>query len=135
DACTSPVPAPPARRMQAPDVLSPPLAKMLGNEALDFMHQPGTRNSHRPIRFNKPSQVVQVQIVRPVIEEGIDAHDSVEELRGERQRSGVCMDRKHAVLDAGITDALDVLRRAEPEVGCPNLDTELAAQKNRRRTQ
>src|SRR3989442_9019173 len=43
------------------------------------------------------------------------------------------MDRKHAVLDAGIPDSLDVLRDAEPQVGCPNLHAKFAVQKDRRR--
>ena len=133
DACPFPVPAPPSRRMQAPEILGPPLAKMIGNRTFDFLHQSGPGNSHRAARLHKLSEVVQVQVVRPVVREGIDAHDGVEELRGERQRPGIGMDRKHAVLDAGIPDALDVLRGAEPQVGCPNLHAEFAPQKDRRR--
>ena len=60
------------------------------------------------------------------------AHDGVEELRGERQRPGVGVDREDAVLDAGVPDALEVLGGAEPQVGGPDLHAELAAQEDRR---
>ena len=118
--------------MQAPEILGPPLAKMVGKRTFDFPHQPGTRNSHLAARLHEPSEVVQVQVVRPVVEEGVNAHDGVEEVRGERQRPGVRMDREHAVLDAGIPDALEVLRGAEPQVGGPDLHAEFAAQEDRR---
>src|SRR5207244_4428278 len=52
DACPFPVPAPPIRRMQAPEILGPPLTKMLGRRPLDFSHQPGTRYSHRSARLH-----------------------------------------------------------------------------------
>jgi hypothetical protein len=53
----------------------------------------------------------------------IDAYDGVEEVRGERQRAGVGVDRENAVRDAGIADALAV-------VGDPNLHAEFAAQED-----
>jgi hypothetical protein len=37
--CTLPVSAPPIRRMQTPQILCPPLAKMLGHLPLNFSHQ------------------------------------------------------------------------------------------------
>ena len=55
DACSLPVLAPPIRRMQAPEILGPPVAKMLGRSSLDFFHQPGTSNSHLAARLHKPS--------------------------------------------------------------------------------
>ena len=126
------------RRHQAAEcrhqqILGPPLAKMLGNRAVDLPHQPGPGDSDRAARLHEPGEVVQVQVVRAVVEERVDAHDGVEELRGERQRPGVGVDREHAVLDAGIPDALEVLRGAEPQVGGPDLHAELAAQEDRRR--
>ena len=133
DACPFPVPAPPIRRMQAPEILGPPLTKMLGRRPLDFSHQPGTSYSHQAARLHKPREVVQVQIIRPEGRETIDAHDGVKELSGERQRPGVRMDRKHAVFEAGIPDSLEVLPGAEPEVRCPNLRAEFSSQEDRRR--
>ena len=59
-------------------------------------------------------------------------HDGVEELRGERQRPGVGVDRKDAVLDPGIPDALKFLRGAEPQVGGPDLHAELAPKEDGR---
>ena len=56
-------------------------------------------------------------VVRPVVAEIADAHDGIEEVLGERQRPGVRVDGKHAVLGAGIADALEVLRGALPQVG------------------
>src|SRR5439155_6452565 len=106
---------------------------MLGRSPLDFSHQPSTGNSHWAARLHKPCEVVQVQIIRPVVRKAIDAHDSVEELSGERQRPGVRMNRKHAVFDPGIPNTLHVLRGAEPEVRCPNLSAEFSPQEHRRR--
>src|SRR5262245_11938476 len=42
------------------------------------------------------------------------------------------MDWKHSVLDAGIADALEVLRGAEPQIGGPDLGAKLSAQEDRR---
>ena len=67
DARPFPVPPPPGRRMQAPEILGPPLAKMLGNGTVDFLHQPGPGNSDLAARLHKPGEVVQVQVVRPVV--------------------------------------------------------------------
>ena len=71
-------------------------------------------------------------VVRPEVVEAADAHDGIEEVLGERQRPGVRVNGKHAVLDAGVPDALQVLRGALPQVGGPNLNAELAAQEDRR---
>src|SRR4051812_13606409 len=100
--------------MQAPQIRSPPLAKMLGYGPINFPHHPSTRNSHLAARPHKSSQVVQVQVVGSVVNVRIDRHDGVEEIHSERQRTGVCMDRKDAILYAGIPDSLDILRGAEP---------------------
>jgi hypothetical protein len=58
DAGPFPVPAPPSRRMQAPEILGPPLVQMLGNGTFDFPHQSGTSNSHRASWLHKPREVV-----------------------------------------------------------------------------
>ena len=104
-----------------------------GTGVVDLLHEPGAGDAHRAARFHEPGEVVQVQVVRAVVEERVDRHDGVEELRGERQRAGIGVDREDAVLDAGVPDALQVLRGAEPQVGGPDLHAELAAQEDRRR--
>jgi hypothetical protein len=48
----------------------------------------------------------------------------------EEERPGIGMERKHALFDAGIPDALNVLGGADPEVDCPNLRAEFAVQKD-----
>jgi hypothetical protein len=60
-----PVPAPPIRRMQAPEILGPPFAKMLGRGSLDFPGEPGTSNSHPAARLHKSRDIIQVQIIGP----------------------------------------------------------------------
>src|ERR1700682_2174769 len=100
--------------MQAPEIVGPPLAKMPGNWTFDFPHQPSTRNSHLSSWLHKSSEVIQIQVVRPVVWEGINAHDRVEEFDGEWQRPGIGVNREHPILDAGIPDSLGVFRRAEP---------------------
>ena len=49
----------------------------------------------------------------------------------ERQRPRVGVDGGHAIVDAGVADPLLVLGRAEPQVGGPHLDAELAGQEDR----
>ena len=55
------------------------------------------------------ANVAEIAAMISLVTEGINAHDGVEELRGERKRPGIRMDRKNTVLDAGIADSLDVL--------------------------
>src|SRR5216684_4083875 len=100
--------------MKTREFRCPPPAKMFGKGTFDFLNQPSARNSYLAAWLDKPCQVVQVEIVRPVVAEGINAHDGVEELRCERQRPGIGVDRENAVLHAGIPDSLDVFRDAEP---------------------
>ena len=57
-------------------------------------------------RLHELGEVVEVQVVRPEVREGVDADDGVEEAGGERQRPGVGVEREHAVLDPGVPDAL-----------------------------
>jgi isovaleryl-CoA dehydrogenase len=83
DAGAFPVPSPPCCRMEAPEVLGPPRAQMIGNRAFDFLNQSGPGNRHRAARLHEFGEVVQVQVVRPEVGERINAHDSVEEVRGE----------------------------------------------------
>src|SRR5439155_12411382 len=109
DAGPAPVPPPPVRRVEAPRlILNPPLAKVRGNRAVHLAHQSGAGDPDRAARLDEPGEVAQVQVVRAVIDEGIDGDDGVEEFRGERQRPRVGVDGKDPVLDAGIPDALEV---------------------------
>jgi hypothetical protein len=55
DARSFPVPAPPIRRLKAPEILGPPSAKMLGRGSLDFSGEPGTSNSHPAARLHNPA--------------------------------------------------------------------------------
>src|SRR5271163_4947075 len=107
--------------MQAPEILCPPLAKMLGKWCLDFLHQPSTCNPRLATRLHKLREMVQIEIISSEVRERVDAQDSIEELSGERHRPRVRMDRKHAVFNARITNAPQVLRSAEPEICRPNL--------------
>jgi hypothetical protein len=54
DSRSFPVLALPIRRMQTPEILSPPLAKMLRRRPLDFSHQPGACNPNLAARYDKP---------------------------------------------------------------------------------
>jgi hypothetical protein len=56
---------------------------------------PGLTNRARSFRY---------RVVRAVVEKRVDRHDRVEELRGERQRPRVAVDREDAVLDARVPD-------------------------------
>ncbi len=100
--------------MQTPEILGPPAAKLFRKRTFDFLNQTSTRNPYLAAWLDKPCEVVQVEIVRPVVVEGIDTHDGVEKLRAKRQLSGIGVDWEHAILDAGIPDSLQVLRNVEP---------------------
>jgi hypothetical protein len=62
-------------------------AKLFRKGTFDFLNQTSTHNPYLPAWLDKPCEVVQVEIVRPVVVEGIDTHDDVEKLRAERQLS------------------------------------------------
>jgi hypothetical protein len=115
--------------MQAPEVMGPPVAEMIGRGTLYFPDQPGTRNSHRAARLHKPSQVVQVQVVASEVTDGVYADNGVEKVRSKRERSCIGSQRKHPILEARIPDALEVLRSAKPKVCSPNLHSKFPPQK------
>src|SRR4051794_29373430 len=106
--------------MQTPQTRLPPFPQMLGNGTLDFLHQSCSGDSDYATPFHESSEVAQVEIIRAVIHKGINAHDRVEELRREGQRARVRAHREHALFDTGISNSLEVLRVAEPQVGGPN---------------
>ena len=110
DPCSFPVSPPPRRRMKTPEILGPPPGKMFGNGTLDFPDQSRACNPYLSPRLDKSSEIVQVEVVRPVVAERIDRHDGVEELRRERQRPRIGLDRVHTILHAGIPNPLVVLR-------------------------
>jgi len=80
-----PVPAPPGRRMQAPEILRPPFAKMFRHLPFNFARQPRPCNPQYPSRLHKPSEIVEVKVIRPVVREGIYRYDGIEKLCGKRQ--------------------------------------------------
>lgn len=104
---------------------------MFGKRTFDFLNQPSARNPYLAAWLDKPREVVQTEIVRSVVAEGINTHDGVEELRAERQLSGIGVDWEHSILYTGIPDSLQVLRDVEPEVGGPNLNPKFPAQEDR----
>src|SRR5258707_12598520 len=100
--------------MKTREFRGPPPAKMFGKGTFDFLNQPSARNSNLAAWLDKPCEVVQVEIVRHVVAEGINTHDGVEELRCERQRPGIGVESEHPVLQAGIRDSWDVRADGEP---------------------
>ena len=120
--------SPPRSRVQCPEVLGPEGSKVIRNSPVEFAGQSGSRDSDGAANLHELREVVEIQIVRPEVGEGINTDNGVEEARGEGERSSIRVERKHAVLDAGITDSLRVLRRMEPEVRGPNLHGKLSPQ-------
>ena len=111
----------------------PPRPKVLRHRSLDLLDDAGAGDADRPAGLHEMREVVQIQIVGAVVRERVDRDDGVEELGRKRQRPRIRVNRKHAVVDTGIADPLDVLRGAEPQVGGPHLHAELAPQEDRRR--
>jgi hypothetical protein len=103
---------------------APPVAKVRGNRVVHLVDQPRPGDRDRTARLDEPGEVIEVQVVRTVIEEGIDGNDGVEEVRSERQHPRVGVDWEDPVRNAGIPDALEVLRGVEPQVGGPDLHAE-----------
>ncbi len=110
DACSFPMFLPPGCRMQAAHARFPPSSKMIRNGPLDFSYQPGSRDPHRATGFHKSGEIVQIQVVRPVVDERVDADDRIEEVRGERQRPCVRPDREDAILDPGVPNPPEIVR-------------------------
>ena len=71
-------------------------------------------------------EIVQIEIVRPEVIEGIDTDDHVEELPGEGQQASVGVNGEYQVAHAGIFHADEILVGAGPEVDRPDFDPELA---------
>ena len=105
---------------------------MFGQLSVEFPDQSRPCDPNRAALLHKTSQVIQVQVVGPVIEKRVDADYRVEKPVAVRQRSGVGMDRKDPVRHAGVTHALEILRGAEPQVRGPHLHAKFAAQEDRR---
>src|SRR5262245_7041246 len=118
--------------MQTPQIMRPPVLKVFWHFTIDFLHQPCARNSDQTLRLYKTGEVIQVEIICPIVDEGIDADDRVEEIRGERQFPRIRVDWIDAVLDACVADSLEVLRGAEPKISRPNLHAVFPVQEDRR---
>src|ERR1700680_1759180 len=103
---------------------------MLGNGAIDLLHQPSTGTSHLAPWLHKPGQVVQVQIVGSVVDEGIDRNNGVKEVNCEWQGPRIGVNWEHAIIDPGISDSQSVFRDVKPQVRCPNLYTKFATQED-----
>src|ERR1041385_3970685 len=102
---------------------------MFRRRTVELLHQAGAGNSDRRVRLHEVREIVEVEVVRPEIRERVDAGNRIEEFRREGERVGIGMQWKHAVLDAGVAKALNVLRGAYPQIDGPNLHAEFAAQK------
>ncbi len=94
---------------------------MLGNGAIDLLQKPGTGDSNLALWLYKPGQVIQVKIVCPVVDDGINTNNGVKEINPEWQGPRIGVNREHSIPDPGIPDSLSVLGDVTPEVGCPNL--------------
>jgi hypothetical protein len=132
DARPLPLSPQPRRRVEGPQILGPPRSQMFGNSPFDLSNQSGPGDADGCAWLYELSEVIQVQVIRPVVVKGVDAHDGVEEAGGKRQRPGIGVDREHAVLYPGILDALNVLCGANPQVGRPHLHAEFTSQENGR---
>src|SRR4029077_18363383 len=119
DSRTLPMPAPPGRRMQAPEIAGPPVAEVLGNGAIDFLQQTGPGNAHLASQLHKPRKIVQVQVVCPVIAERINTYNGVKVVHTEGQRASICVDREDTIRNSGVLDSTGILPDAEPQVGGP----------------
>ena len=78
-----PVAAPPGCRVHAPEMVRPPILKMFRNNAVDLLHEASPGDADSSARLHESGEVVEVQIVGPVVLEGIKRQDDVEEFVAE----------------------------------------------------
>ena len=79
---------------------------MLGHRISYFLHQSGTRDSYLATRLDKPGERRQVQIIRTIIHERVNANDRVKKFGGERQGAGIRMNGKNVLFYPSILNAL-----------------------------
>src|SRR5262245_9745399 len=106
---------------------------MIRNRPFDFLNESDAGNADRAFRLHEVCEIVRIKVVRAEVRKRIDTNDCIEKVGGEGQRVRVGVKRKYTVVNTCVLDALNVLRSAEPEIRCPDLDTELSPEKNRRR--
>ena len=80
-----PVPAPPFGRMEAPRVVGPPVAVVLGKASFDFLHETGAKDCDLSSHLHKAREIAQVQVISTVVGEGINADCGVKEFRAKRE--------------------------------------------------
>src|SRR5262245_28331229 len=120
--------------MQTRHIVSPPFSQMFWNLTVDLLHKSDPGNSNMAARLNEARKIVEIQIIRAVIEKRIDCNDRIEELIGKRQGPCIRVEREDAIIDAGIANSLMPLRNAEPEIDGPHLDAKFTAQEDRRQS-
>src|SRR4051812_43889703 len=76
----APVLAPPLCRMEAPQIACPPLTKMWRNGSPDLPHQTCSGYSYLTSRLYKPGKVVQIEIVGPKVNEGVNTDHGIKKL-------------------------------------------------------
>src|SRR5262245_63384007 len=108
--------------MECPEVLGPPRLQILREGTIDFLHESSAGDSDRTARLHEMREVVEVEVVRSKIREGVDAHDGVEEVRGKRERPGIGMQWENTFLHACVLNSLHIIRGGNPQIGSPNLD-------------
>src|SRR6202000_2183779 len=126
-----PMPPPPRRRVEAPQLRRPPRAEVLRNVA-ELVDQPRAGDADEAAGLHESRERGQKEIVGAVVDERVDRDDRVEKLGREGERAGVEAERKDAAAGARGFDALPVLRWVEPQIGGPNAHAEFAMQEDRR---
>lgn len=99
---------------------------MFGNRIAHLLREADLGNADLPAGLHQPREVTEIMVIGAVIDERIDGDDGVEKLDSERQRPRIGLDRKHAISNTGIANSLKVFRRAEPQVGSPDLHAKFA---------
>ena len=57
--------------MQTPEIVRPQIAKMFRNNAVDLLHEASAGDADSFARLHESGEIVEVQIVVPLIREGI----------------------------------------------------------------
>ena len=65
DACSLPVPAPPVRRVEGPQILRPPGSQMFGDRAVNFANDACPGDSNRAARLDELGEVIEIGLSVP----------------------------------------------------------------------
>ena len=126
-----PVPPPPLWGVKRAEVPLPVRLEPLGYGVAEFAGQCRHDRAEASARFQKLDEVTEVEVGGSEVLVGVEADNGIEELPGEGECVGLGVDRGHETVDAGVDDSFLIVRRFDPQVGCPDTSAEFLGEEDR----